>query len=105
MTHSLPPSSAAEPTQTLTTATTSTQVVDSAPPPHPPPTRRGELKPRTPPRPPRESARCGHQMPFPFLPMTGQTAAPFGENIQMVMSFLRTVKSYEISEFARDLRS
>ncbi|GBP08471.1 RNA-directed DNA polymerase from mobile element jockey [Eumeta japonica] len=37
--------------------------------------------------------------------MTGPEAASFGEDIQMAMYVLRTVKSLEISEFGRDLCS
>ncbi|GBP65360.1 hypothetical protein EVAR_52134_1 [Eumeta japonica] len=56
------------------------------------------------PRPPREPRGAG-PVSQPSLAMIGPAVASFREDIQMVMSALRTVKSSEISEFARELCS
>ncbi|GBP47629.1 Probable RNA-directed DNA polymerase from transposon X-element [Eumeta japonica] len=54
--------------------------------------------------PPRETARLAPPLPPPTVATTDLSQL-FGEDIQMVMSVLRTIKSLEIFKFAQDLRA
>ncbi|GBP34187.1 hypothetical protein EVAR_30743_1 [Eumeta japonica] len=60
--------------------------------------------PRAEPEPSRETNRRSPPEPAPARQYINENSA-FADDIQTVMSVLNTIKSAEISEFARDLRS